>query len=265
LISTTDLDKDQWLQNLPIAIFAYNTSIQETLQESPYFILFGREPTFPGPELHLIAPNTFNSTTHYVDVMKNRFKLIVNHVKTQLELVRNKYMKDNLNIKSFPVYSPGDLVWLRIVLKYSNAPSNKLRTKLMGPYKILRKLSNLNYELDMPNQPQESHIVHVIRLVPFKVRTKELIENEEKFNELKSQIMNQPKPEDIMTGETKSTEANDKIDENKMNIESKPIETPKSDNQTETSSNINTNNGSNSITELNNQLNQLIRTRSRFT
>ncbi len=40
-------DLTEWDKNVRPVMFAHNTSIQKTLKEVPYFLMFGRDPTLP--------------------------------------------------------------------------------------------------------------------------------------------------------------------------------------------------------------------------
>ena len=37
----------EWDQQLPLLLFAYRSSVQESTKESPFFLLYGRDPQLP--------------------------------------------------------------------------------------------------------------------------------------------------------------------------------------------------------------------------
>lgn len=45
-------EKD-WDEKIPYALFAFQTCIQESTQESPFFLLYGRDPKMPSHKFSL--------------------------------------------------------------------------------------------------------------------------------------------------------------------------------------------------------------------
>ncbi|UYV85058.1 hypothetical protein LAZ67_X004421 [Cordylochernes scorpioides] len=90
--------------------------------------------------------------------------------KTQERMKRNYDKKHNEKI-----YEPGHLVAVcRPVRKIGNC--EKLLRKYFGPYRILKKLSNVNYLIEPKDNPgQHPLIVHVSRLKPYFERIDELL------------------------------------------------------------------------------------------
>ncbi len=200
LANISDMAKEEWKDMIKFATYAYNTSIQETLSESPFFILFGRNPDKPGPEFLLTKYQTYNNPSEYIQTMKKRYELIQKHVIEHLEKARQKVLEKNLNVKHYPNYSPGDLVWLKPPLKREGGISAKLSGKLVGPYQILTKLSEVTYEIHMPHRKgSETMIIHISRLVPYNARN--TIKSAEELNLITQQILNAPKEQQQLTEE----------------------------------------------------------------
>ena len=62
-----------WDRHLPFLLFAYRASVQESTKESPFFLLYGRDPRIPS-ELVLNQP----SSPYLVDVSDYRVDLTSN-------------------------------------------------------------------------------------------------------------------------------------------------------------------------------------------
>jgi hypothetical protein len=60
------------------------------------------------------------------------------------------------------------MVWLNAKDYPTSRPSAKLDHKLLGPFKILEKISDLVYRLDLPPTMEINNSFHVSRLEPFK-------------------------------------------------------------------------------------------------
>ena len=62
-------------------------------------------------------------------------------------------------------YEPGDSVWLYCPAKYVGL-SPKLRSQWKGPCTIIRKFSDANYLIRVPNATRQRQVVHFDRLKP---------------------------------------------------------------------------------------------------
>ncbi|UYV72260.1 K02A2.6-like [Cordylochernes scorpioides] len=163
-----DVEQKIWDEVLPFVTFAYNTAKKETTGFSPFFLVHGRE-----------AETTLDSLLPYHD--NDNVGDYVQHLITtaeetrhlaQLHLYRGQE-KDRVyyDRKHRPVdYNVGDLVWLFIPVRKVGL-SEKLIKKYFGPYRITRKLSPVNYEIeaisDSPKHRKIRDTVHVLRMKPY--------------------------------------------------------------------------------------------------
>lgn len=75
------------------------------------------------------------------------------------------YDKHHQIAKSFNI---GDLVLLDATNLRSTCPSHKLDDKRFGPFKIVKQISPVNYELELPSHWRLStNVFHVSKLFPF--------------------------------------------------------------------------------------------------
>ncbi len=127
-------DWDLWL---PFCLFAYNTAKQDSTQESPYFLLYGRDPRLPID----VAFNAFRARTvpwtsdyaQYIALSLTEAHQIALHniAKTQ-EQQKNQYDK-RVYLKANQI---GDMVYLWLPqLKRGQVP--KLSSLWSGPHEIL--------------------------------------------------------------------------------------------------------------------------------
>ena len=77
-------------------------------------------------------------------------------------------MKPHLHLDDEPLYSVGDKVWVNAKDYPSSRPSAKLDHKLLGPFKVIEKISDLVYRLDLPPTMEINNSFHISRLEPFK-------------------------------------------------------------------------------------------------
>ena len=104
--------QSDWDRFIPYALFAYRTSIQSSINESPFYLLYGRDPRFP-IDISLSKPDKlYTSTDDYRSVLINRFveahKLAHDNIEVAQQRQKANYEKKTKEI----LYSNGQRVWL---------------------------------------------------------------------------------------------------------------------------------------------------------
>ncbi|UYV72938.1 hypothetical protein LAZ67_10001233, partial [Cordylochernes scorpioides] len=163
-----DVEQKNWDEVLPFVTFAYNTAKQETTGFSPFFLVHGREAE---TTLDSLLPYHDNDDVgdyvqHLITTAEEARHLAQLHLYRGQEKDRKYYDR-----KHRPVdYNVGDLVWLFIPVRKVGL-SEKLIKKYFGPYRITRKLSPVNYEIeaisDSPKRRKTRNTVHVLRMKPY--------------------------------------------------------------------------------------------------
>ncbi|UYV66676.1 hypothetical protein LAZ67_4002521 [Cordylochernes scorpioides] len=167
-------DQKNWDEILPFITHAYNTTIQETTGYSPFFLLFGREPMSLLDDENIPTDSNMDDYDEYIEnyldkIARTRQVVIKNTEKTQERMKRNYDKKHNEKI-----YEPGHLVAVWTPVR-KIGKCEKLLRKYFGPYRILKKLSNVNYLIEPKDNPgQDPLIVHVSRLKPYFERIDEV-------------------------------------------------------------------------------------------
>lgn len=161
-------DHTNWDRILPFVTYAYNSATQSTTGFSPFFLLYGREPSSFMDTILLYHPDASESTTlSEVATYAEECRQLARSLTAQDQAYQKNRHDENLSSQS---YSPGALVWLRVP---SSVPglSTKLLPKYEGPYRVLRQASPVNYIVE-PVQPSTDRrhrgreTVHVDRLKP---------------------------------------------------------------------------------------------------
>ena len=162
-------DHSNWDQVLPFVTYAYNTAAQATTGFSPYFLLYGREPSNTIDTILPYKPDESESTP---------LSEAAQHAEECRQLARSFSTEDQWQQqsrqpgdRSAPTFSPGSLVWLRVP---ATAPgrSAKLVAKYLGPYRVVEQTSSVNYLVE-PITPSTHlryrgrELVHVSRIKPY--------------------------------------------------------------------------------------------------
>lgn len=159
--------QDDWSDLLASAEFTYNNTEHASTKITPFFANYGYHPCDPSAPLPPSSNPT--STTHLEEISKLRTLLQENIAKAQADYSKfyNRKVKSHLNLSDMPLYSVGDKVWLNSRKISTSRPSAKLDHKLLGPFKIIEKISDLVFRLDLPPTMEINNTFHVSNLEPF--------------------------------------------------------------------------------------------------
>ena len=165
-----DHQKD-WDIKINCVLFAYRTAFHETLKDSPFFVVYGREPRIP-MDVRFLNPNkkikkgSIEEYRRYVVSGWRRSRLMLAN---ELMVAQAKLMSSKSNIRRIEIeFTIGEPVWLYCYFRRANEDDeriSKLAYKWHGPFRIISKISNNVYELDLSNGTRSSKIlVNVNRL-----------------------------------------------------------------------------------------------------
>jgi ribosomal protein L21E len=156
-------EPEQWELFLPYVTFAYNTAVQTTLQECPFFLFFGRLPVLSNDiKLNFKYETTVDDAFKYTKKWMQAQRLARIHLFKAQEKPKSNYNLGTIETR----YEVGDWVLLKahpMVGKFIN-PWN-------GPFRITKSYSKVNYEIEnLENKKQKRMVVNVNRLKKFNQR-----------------------------------------------------------------------------------------------
>lgn len=151
-------NKDDWDRLLPKAILAINISKQKTTGYSPFYLMFGYEPRIPPNEIHF--------GTIFEDFNRENQLDLLSHARgTALSNIISIHLS---NKKKFDMrrleyeFKPDDYV----VYEWYKPTDTKLTSRYKGPFKIIRKIGSVCYEIQDIQKPTVKKIVHVQYIKP---------------------------------------------------------------------------------------------------
>ncbi|GJY43103.1 RNA-directed DNA polymerase [Tanacetum coccineum] len=156
----------QWDLILPQAEFAYNRSVNRTTGKSPFKVVYGRNPITP---LDLVpVPEVGQFSKEGVDQSEQIKEL---HRSVQERIIRhNKQYKEHADKRRKQVlYREGDLVWIH--LRKERFPAGrfgKLKPRGDGPFRVLKKINDNAYKIELPSHYNVSATFNVADLSPYK-------------------------------------------------------------------------------------------------
>lgn len=156
----------QWDLVLPFAEFAYNNSKNRTTQRTPFEVVYGLSPN----SITDLAPIPCSKNTSVeADEFARHIRNTHEQVKTQIEANNAKYKAVADIHRRKVVFQEGDFVWAVLTKDRMPARVNvKLHDRKVGPCRILKKINDNAYKLQLPSHLNTSDVFNVKHLVPFK-------------------------------------------------------------------------------------------------
>jgi hypothetical protein len=153
--------QNNWAALLPVAQFAYNATPQEGLGTSPFKANYGYEPkTSLSPRQ---AKKSSETAEERIETLMNLHKDLQESAKIVQERMKRYY---DLKVSEGPDLKEGDKVWLLHKNISSRRPSKKLDHVKLGPFKVKKKITEVNYELDLPVKMKIHPVQHIAMLEP---------------------------------------------------------------------------------------------------
>ncbi|TPX30033.1 hypothetical protein SmJEL517_g06288, partial [Synchytrium microbalum] len=177
----------QWDKLVDAVLFAYRTSVHNTTKETPFRVVYGRDPVIPfdllskplgkslDPDIVNTSEYTDSAISYARDVslrLQIAWDIVRKHIKKAQTSSKQIYDKNHYDVD----YKIGDIVmrWLipaDRVLRSDPYGARKLLYRWAGPYRIVQKLSNVVFVI----QPLSAEVdqdwlrVHVSQIAPFQV------------------------------------------------------------------------------------------------
>uniref|UniRef100_W5LUZ2 Integrase catalytic domain-containing protein n=1 Tax=Astyanax mexicanus TaxID=7994 RepID=W5LUZ2_ASTMX len=152
--------QNEWSRFLPWAEYAQNSLHNASTGLTPFQCFLGfQPPLFPWNAERTEAPavnDWFEQSERAWEQTHTRLGLAVRCQKEQAD----RHRGDTLT------FIPGDRVWLSTKDLKLRLPCKKLSPRFVGPFKILRRINQVTYRLELPRQYKISPSFHVSLLRP---------------------------------------------------------------------------------------------------
>ncbi|GFT58085.1 retrovirus-related Pol polyprotein from transposon 412 [Trichonephila clavipes] len=157
--------EEDWEGVLPLALFSLRTVAHESTGFSPTELVMGKNLRTPQTLVYeewMEEGNTSQSVVEYILQLNNRLKRCQDIAITMMKECQLKrktwYDRDVVERK----FVEGDLVMVLATSK-----QNKLEVNWIGPGKVLSRILDTNYVIDLPGRRDRSTIYHVNLLKPY--------------------------------------------------------------------------------------------------
>ena len=156
----------EWEDYIPKICLAYNTSIHPATGYAPFYLMFGRQARIPA-DLMFGRETTASSSSpaDYASKLQDTLECAYDKARQNIgEKQRRQKEFYDQRIHGAPVQE-GDVVWLHTPAT-PRGTSRKLHCPWSGPFKVIKKLSDVNYYVQHTLHPRKKMVVHFDRLKP---------------------------------------------------------------------------------------------------
>lgn len=158
----TNTKQTDWDEYLPHVTFAYNSARQDTTKYSPFMLVYGREPILP-TEANLMEPNDSQDAHKIREKALAVRNMAAENINKKRATDKVRYDEKHRHLE----FKEGDLVKVFTPIRKVGR-SEKLLLRWFGPYKIVRKIGEVDYEIQKgPTKSSKKEVVHVSRILPY--------------------------------------------------------------------------------------------------
>ncbi|WVZ93706.1 hypothetical protein U9M48_039666 [Paspalum notatum var. saurae] len=168
------LDKNlrRWEDCLPHIEFAYNRATHSSTKMCPFQIVYGNIPRAPIDLFSLDAEDA-----PHIDAVAHVEQMIDLHEQTHQNIAaaNAKYQVAGSKGRKHVTFAPGDMVWMHLRKdRFPTLRRSKLMPRAAGPFKVLTKINDNTYILDLPAEFGVSTSFNVADLKPYVGEDEEL-------------------------------------------------------------------------------------------
>ena len=137
--SDRQFDSREWPRKLKIACFVYNTSVHRITGLSPFEAVFGHEATLPVDLIFPLRRKEGRSWSNYIEHLKLTYQRLYKQM-CENEMTTIALDAPHYQGRSAAEFNENDLVYY-FLGRISRGISKKLQSRWIGPFKIVKKVS----------------------------------------------------------------------------------------------------------------------------
>ena len=151
----------QWPEMIPHVAFAYNTSFHRAVQNSPFYLMFGRDPTFrltPAAGIFADRDATYLETLSRVGQAREAVKEMLVEQQKEYE---HWYNQRKATRPADPPLRKGDAVWANAKFHPRDGTALKLKPRKVGPYRIVDMCNDIAWVVPITRPQQTPRRIHI--------------------------------------------------------------------------------------------------------
>ena len=137
-----------WDQFVPNIVYCYNTTVNETTGDTPYYLMYGVDAR-EGTQITSLPYHDLLFDEHYYRLtqlkqLRAARKLTNQRIKEMQQLAQERVNMLRRDI----TFKEGDLVFLWTPPAYKAGDATKFKLRYKGPYKVIKRISPMKYEVE---------------------------------------------------------------------------------------------------------------------
>lgn len=155
-----------WDLKLPCCEFAINNAFTESIRTTPFYLNYGRHPRSPTD--FAFKPSKGPSDDFAADMQS-----ALTQAQSCLRIAQERQIRYANKKRRDVEFEVGEYVYLDSKNIKLPEGARKLGHRFIGPYKILKRVGPVSYELELPAYPAIHDVFHVSLLRPYRRRSGE--------------------------------------------------------------------------------------------
>lgn len=161
--SYANTDHRHWDDYLPMIEFVYNSTYHHSIQCTPFEADLGYTPSTPS----LMTTKEVEARTAEVPDMIKHIEAIGNRTRAFLEETQHKMEEQNNDKRTPLLLQVGDFVLVHRQAYFKRGKYWKVQPIFVGPFKVVKKVQDNAYEIDLPSHRKIHRVINVQHLKKF--------------------------------------------------------------------------------------------------
>lgn len=153
--------QSDWDLYLSVGEFSYNNTVHKATKEAPFMVNLGFNPRTPATVCY--DQVTDKSVKEFLETLQLAQDVTRQNIIKAQSAAKARYDKSHRNVQ----LNVGDLVMLSTANVRATNEKQKLSYLWVGPFKVLKKVNDLSYQLDLPAHWRIHDTFHVSLLKPY--------------------------------------------------------------------------------------------------
>ena len=153
----------KWFEYLPLVEFSYNNTYHSSIGMTPFSALYDQD---------VVSPVVWHDLVGRVEISKEMLETMefqTKRIKENLTAAQSRQKSYADKSRIHREFREGDRVWLRVRPRKSSLSTGiykKLCPRYCGPFKIVKRIGDLAYRVDLPPHVKVHNVFHVSLLKP---------------------------------------------------------------------------------------------------
>ena len=156
-------EHDTWTNYLDMVEFAYNSSYQKSIDTTPFMADLGYQPTLPLFRDLSLQPNYHAG----VEDLGTKLKAIQTRIQDQMAHAQRSQEFHANSHRNDATYNIGDWVLVHRETYAKSDTYKKIQPAYLGPFKVVKKITDNVYEIDLPDHRKTHRCINVQFLRPY--------------------------------------------------------------------------------------------------